>query len=34
MDRGTLSLQVTSEEIHDSKILKKLVDDASANNKV
>ncbi|HXP52061.1 MAG TPA: IS5 family transposase [Bacteroidia bacterium] len=29
-----LSLEVTSEEVHDGKILKKLVDDASANNKV
>src|SRR5215831_12951401 len=29
-----LSLEVTSEEVHDGKILKKLVDDASENNKV
>jgi hypothetical protein len=29
-----LSLEVTSEEIHDGKILKKLVDDASENNKI
>jgi Transposase DDE domain len=29
-----LSLEVTSEEVRDGKILKKLVDDASANNKV
>ena len=29
-----LSLEVTSEEVHDGKILKKLVDNASANNKV
>ena len=27
-----LSLEVTSEEVHDGKILKKLVDNASANN--
>jgi hypothetical protein len=27
-------LEVTSEEIHDSKITKKLVDDVSENNKV
>ncbi|HET8689633.1 MAG TPA: IS5 family transposase, partial [Methanosarcina sp.] len=27
-----LSLEVTSEEVHDGKILKKLVDDASENN--
>ena len=26
-----LSLEVTSEEVHDGKILKKLVDDASEN---
>jgi len=32
--RRILSLEVTSEEVHDGKILKKLVDDASANNKV
>jgi len=29
-----LSLEVTSEEIHDGKILKKLVDEASENNKI
>ena len=29
-----LSLEVTSEEVHDGKILKKLVDNASANNNV
>ena len=29
-----LSLEVTSEEVHDGKILKKLVDDASENNKI
>ena len=29
-----LSLEVTSEEVHDGRILKKLVDDASENNKV
>ena len=27
-----LSLEVTSEEVHDGKILKRLVDNASANN--
>ena len=32
--RRILSLEVTSEEVYDGKILKKLVDDASANNKV
>ena len=29
-----LSLEVTSEEVHDGKILKKLVDNASENNNV
>jgi hypothetical protein len=29
-----LSLEVTSEEVHDGKVLKELVDDASENNKV
>jgi IS5 family transposase len=29
-----LSLEVTSEQVHDGKMLKKLVDDASENNKV
>ena len=29
-----LSLEVTSEEVHDGKMLKKLVDNASENNKV
>ena len=30
--KGILSLEVTSEEVHGGKILKKLVDNASANN--
>ena len=29
-----LSLEVTSEEVHDGKMLKKLVDNASKNNNV
>ena len=29
-----LSLEVTSEEVHDDKMLKKLVDNASKNNNV
>jgi hypothetical protein len=29
-----LSLEVASEEVHDGKILEKLVDDTSENNKV
>ena len=29
-----LSLEVTSEEVHDGKMLKNLVDNASENNKV
>jgi IS5 family transposase len=33
-NKRILSLEVTSEEIHDGKILKKLVDDASENNKI
>jgi chaperonin GroEL (HSP60 family) len=33
LKKRILSLEVTSEEIHDGKILKKLVDDASENNK-
>ena len=32
--RRILSLEVTSEEVHDGKILKKLVDHASENNKI
>jgi hypothetical protein len=33
LKKRILSLEVTSEEVHDGKILKKLVDDASENNK-
>jgi hypothetical protein len=29
-----VSLEVTSEEVHDGKVLKKLVDNASENNDV
>ena len=29
-----VSLEVTSEEVHDSKMLKKMVDNASKNNVV
>lgn len=29
-----LSLEVTSEEVHDGKMLKKLIDTASENNNV
>ena len=29
-----LSLEVTSEEVHDGKMLKKLIDNASENNNV
>jgi hypothetical protein len=32
MKKRILSLEVTSEEVHDGKILKKLVDNASVNN--
>ena len=34
LKKRILSLEVTSEEVHDGKILKKLVDDASENNKI
>jgi Transposase DDE domain len=29
-----VSMEVTSEEVHDGKVLKKLIDNASKNNKV
>ncbi len=33
-NKKIISLEVTSEEVHDGKMLKKLVDNASANNNV
>jgi hypothetical protein len=33
-NKKIISLEVTSEEVHDGKVLNKLIDDASENNKV